>query len=194
MWVVVPNLAVYGTYPTATQDSAGTPLESHLDDQLVFSTSGLPPIEETGFCSLTAYRDDQSVVDNNPRSNTYNLSGATDADQVYALGSVQLPGSKRSPLRLSSDASTTLKRCLPLPNPEESPNFNAMLRLYEPTSGDRRRQPSILRQLQPSIRFYGAARRSLISMRICFSLTKNERSSAQLKTYLHLSIQKSWLS
>ena len=101
MWVVVPNLAADSTYPTATQDSAGTPLESHLDDQLVFSTSGLPPIEETGFCSLTTYQDDQSIVDNNPRSNTYNLSGATDADQVYALGSVQLPGSKRSPLRLS---------------------------------------------------------------------------------------------
>ena len=55
MWVVVPNLAAYGTYPTATQDSEGKPLESHLDDQLIFSTSGLPPIEETGFCSLTAY-------------------------------------------------------------------------------------------------------------------------------------------
>ena len=158
MWVVVPNLAADSTYPTATQDSAGTPLESHLDDQLVFSTSGLPPIEETGFCSLTAYRDDQSVVDNNPRSNSYNLSGATDADQVYALGSVQLPGSKRSPLRLSFDASTTLKRCLPLPNPEESPTFYEMLHLYEPIPGDRRRQPSILQQLQALIRFSGARR------------------------------------
>ena len=143
------NLAAYGTYPTATQDSEGKPLESHLDYQLDFSSSGLPPIEESGFWSLTVYQDDQSVVDNNPQTNSYYLSGATDADQVYALGSVQLPGSKSSPLRLSFDAPTMLKRWLPLPDPAESTTFNAMLRLYEPTPGDRRRQPSILRQLQP---------------------------------------------
>ena len=142
------NLAAYGTYPTATQDSEGKPLKSHLDYQVDFSNSGLPPIEKTGFWSLTVYQDDQSVVDNNPRRNGDYLSGSTAADQVYSLGSVQLPGSKSSPLRLSFDAPTTLKRWLPLPDPQESPTFNAMLRLYEPTPGDRRRQPSILRQLQ----------------------------------------------
>lgn len=142
------NLAAYGTYPTATQDSEGNPLESHLDYQLDFSAGGLPPIEESGFWSLTVYQDDQSVVDNNPQRNSDYLSGSTAADQVYALGSVQLPGSKSSPLRLSFDAPTTLKRWLPLPHPAESPTFNAMLRLYEPTPGDRPRQPSILRQLQ----------------------------------------------
>jgi len=142
------NLAAYGTYPTATQDSQGKALESHLDYELDFSSSGLPPVEKSGFWSLTVYQDDQSVVDNNPQLNRYYLSGSTAADQVYALGSVQLPDAKGSSLRMSFEAPENPKRWLPLPHPAESPTFNAMLRLYEPTPADRRRQPSILRELQ----------------------------------------------
>ena len=142
------NLAAYGTYPTATQDSKGNPLESHLDYQLDFSSTGLPPIEQSGFWSLTVYQDDQSVVDNNPQLNNHYLNSATAADQVYALGSVQLPGTEGSSLRLSFEAPEKRKRWLPLPHPAESPTFNAMLRLYEPTPADRRQQPSILRKVR----------------------------------------------
>ena len=142
------NLAAFGTYPSAMQDSEGNPLQSHLDYQLDFASSGLPPVEESGFWSLTVYQDDQSVVDNNPHANTFYLSGATPVDQVYSLGSVQLPAEEGSSLRLSFDPPQNLNRWLPLPDPVESPTFNAMLRLYDPTPVNRRKSPSILRSIQ----------------------------------------------
>jgi hypothetical protein len=132
----VANLAVDGTYPQTTIDSAGQPLNGANAYTITFPAGQLPPVQ--GFWSVTVYDINGFVVPNT--GNTYY------GDNVYTLGGMQLANILGA--NLDTTTVTFYLQNQPPSDPSLMPYwlpvptgpFELLLRMYFPNSSD----PSIL--------------------------------------------------
>ncbi|PWL21810.1 MAG: hypothetical protein DCO99_10055 [Synechococcus sp. XM-24] len=149
------NVAGDGTYPKATQDSSGSSLSTSEDYLIDFSASGLPPIDDPGFWSVTIYDSNNYLVSTNgyAASETYYLdpddSSATAASGVYALGSAQLSylDTDNIPLKLSPTAPANQQYWIPTPS--SGSTFSVVLRLYNPVPASSVANASVLSSSNP---------------------------------------------
>ncbi|MDI3537458.1 MAG: hypothetical protein PWP16_656 [Eubacteriaceae bacterium] len=107
-------------YPNANTDSNGDTFDGNNNYVIHFDAGQLPPTEETGFWSITAYDSSNFLIDN--PINRYSINDRSDL--VYnADGSLDILLSTQEP----SDASM-VNNWLPISND----NFHLYLRIYLP--------------------------------------------------------------